>query len=980
MSSTDNGNGNGSIPAGDIRFYDNYLPPLDAGDYDISVQQTVNSTSVAGGGKAITNQQFPSGAPLTQAFTVVAPRFALDPVDVQSVFPPAAGIGTYDQNLPHVVLTKRNLPWERFLADGDRTTPWLAVLLFSPDEIIAPDTGNTGTLANPGRVGTYNLPDLLSPPAGTLGPAVTEETEDLLRQVTSITVTNSGTGYTSAPTVTINGGGGSGATATAQVQNGTISVQLTAGGTGYASDPTVTISGGGGAGATAVARRGVVCTAIDITTGTFTKLTPRYAPKAQTPVNELQYLAHCRQVNTGDKETSAAGQNGWFSVVIGNRFASPGAGPVLRLTLNEGGTGYTSAPTASFTGGGGTGATAVAQIDNGVVVSVTLLTGGAGYTSPPDIVFAGGGGSNASATAQIGAPWVAHLVSLEGYEGYLVDTPAWPSGINRVRLVSLSSWNFTCLSETGDFRDLMLNLIAGQPEGGAGLLLRLPVKQAQQPSGSPAATAQGALANGYTALPYETMIGEDTFAWYRGPLVPAPRPLFRNADAYTSAASAMMYDQSNALFDQSYAGAWQTGRLLALSDQSFGTKLLQLRRAGNSMVNLLAGRLRSRNVQSLMSLPNLSENSAGSVEQLRSLLKRDLVSSSFMDYLLTGFSGSTATKIAQSAPLPKEPQPKLGDPPLLSQHAANPVEALRMLYAHPAVQQLLLESAGGVQQNGVQQNGGAQHSSDSPADYVAAWLANLRLLYGVPFVNLMPDVRMLPKESLRFFFVDPNYVEALVGGALSIGIQSSRDLLSQSLIYPALRTSSERAAMLVRSRRTGLKARAATLEAVASGTQPGTAGLLLRSAVVSGWPGLEVRAYSDAAGKTQLDLIRIDRLAPDVLLCLFPDTTRRIEISEPKEGLAFGHEDDFDVGMRWVTDAPNQPIGSIIANQNPLKINGYFRSREPGPVLNVQTWQPYLQKELNRAYGQGSSLTVGPADFAIQMVRAPEELILLRSS
>jgi hypothetical protein len=34
MSSTNNGNGNGSgsIPAGDIRFYDNYLPPLGAGD------------------------------------------------------------------------------------------------------------------------------------------------------------------------------------------------------------------------------------------------------------------------------------------------------------------------------------------------------------------------------------------------------------------------------------------------------------------------------------------------------------------------------------------------------------------------------------------------------------------------------------------------------------------------------------------------------------------------------------------------------------------------------------------------------------------------------------------------------------------------------------------------------------------------------------------------------------------------------------
>ncbi|HEX8174270.1 MAG TPA: hypothetical protein VF543_04015 [Pyrinomonadaceae bacterium] len=974
MSSTGNGNsnGNGSIPVGDIRFYDHYLPPLEAGDYVISVQQTVNSTSLAPDGKAITNQKFPDGPALTQAFTVVAPRFALDPADINSVFPPAAGIGTYDQNLPHIVLTKRNLAWERYLVTGDRTTPWMALLLFSPGEIIAPDTGSTSgsTLANPSRAGTYNLSDVLNPPAGTLGPAVTEESEDLLNQVTSITVTNAGTGYTSAPTVEIIGGGGTGATATAQVQNGAVSVTLTGGGTGYTSDPSVTISGGGGTGATAVARRGVVCMAIDVPTDIFTKVTPRYEPHSSTPVNELEYLAHCRQVNTGDKETSAAQDNGWFSVVIGNRFPSPGPGPVLRLTLDEGGSNYTSAPEVKIDGSDDA-AKAVAQVENGAVVSLTLINGGSGYTSPPVISFSGGGGSNATASAQIGAPWVAHLVSLEGFADYLVDNPAWPSGTERVRLVSLYSWNFTCLSESGDFRDLMLNLIAGQAQGGGGLLLRLPVTSAQQPSGSPEATAQQALTAGYTALGYETMIGDDTFAWYRGPLVPAPRPLFQNASAYTSAASAMIYDQSNALFDQSYAAAWQTGRLLALSDQSFGTKLLQLRRAGNAMVNLLAGRLASRSVQALMSTPDLSQNSPEIVAQLRTLLQQDLVSSSFMSYLMTDFSDGVASEIAQSAPLPEQAKQEASDDQLLSQEPANHVENLRTLYASPAVQQLLLESADGAQPN----------KSDSPAAYVAAWLAELRLLYGVPFVNLVPDVRMLPKESLRFFFVDPNYIEALVAGALSIGIQSSRDLLSQSLIYPSLRAASERGSLLVRGNRTGRTTQAASLQADSTTTQAGTAGFLLRSAVVAGWPGLEVRAYSDSAGTTQLDLIRMDRLAPDLLLCLFPDTTARIEISEPKESLAFGHEDEFDVDMRWVTDAPpNQPIGSVIPNQNRLKINGYFRSQDPAPVLDVKLWQPYLQTRLNQAYGGGSQITLGPADFAIQMVRAPEELVLLHSS
>ena len=100
---------------------------------------------------------------------------------------------------------------------------------------------------------------------------------------------------------------------------------------------------------------------------------------------------------------------------------------------------------------------------------------------------------------------------------YLVDNPTWGQGIKRVRLVSLYSWNFTCLSESGDFRDLMMHLIEGQAEGGASLLLHLPVTSAEQPAGSPEATVQQALNAGYAALSYETTIGDSTFAWYRGP-------------------------------------------------------------------------------------------------------------------------------------------------------------------------------------------------------------------------------------------------------------------------------------------------------------------------------------------------------------------------------------------------------------------------------------------------------------------------------
>ena len=65
----------------------------------------------------------------------------------------------------------------------------------------------------------------------------------------------------------------------------------------------------------------------------------------------------------------------------------------------NGGTGYASAPSVSFTGGGGTGAAATAEVSNGQVVSINMTTYGSGYTSAPTVALSGGGGTGATAAA-----------------------------------------------------------------------------------------------------------------------------------------------------------------------------------------------------------------------------------------------------------------------------------------------------------------------------------------------------------------------------------------------------------------------------------------------------------------------------------------------------------------------------------------------------------------------------------------------------
>ena len=69
------------------------------------------------------------------------------------------------------------------------------------------------------------------------------------------------------------------------------------------------------------------------------------------------------------------------------------------MTITDGGSGYTSAPTVTFTGDG-SGAVVTAVLGD-TVTSVTITDRGRGYTSAPAVTFTGGGGSGAAAEARL---------------------------------------------------------------------------------------------------------------------------------------------------------------------------------------------------------------------------------------------------------------------------------------------------------------------------------------------------------------------------------------------------------------------------------------------------------------------------------------------------------------------------------------------------------------------------------------------------
>ncbi|WP_331768100.1 hypothetical protein [Embleya sp. NBC_00896] len=178
-----------------------------------------------------------------------------------------------------------------------------------------------------------------------------------------------------------------------------------------------------------------------------------------------------------------------------------------------------------------------------------------------------------------------------------------------------------------------------------------------------------------------------------------------------------------------------------------------------------------------------------------------------------------------------------------------------------------------------------------PGD-IAAWLGRLHTLFGVPFRYLVPDEAMLPPESIRFFRLDDNWTRALLDGAFSLG----RNLTSRTSGAGAHVDAAVSTALCASARAAAPTRRAGATEVAApadSGTPIAWTGFLLRSRVVTEYPGLGVNVYgpSHESGSARLlPVHRLDRLGPntDTLLCIAGGEAQRVEVHEAPELLHYG--------------------------------------------------------------------------------------------
>lgn len=233
-------------------------------------------------------------------------------------------------------------------------------------------------------------------------------------------------------------------------------------------------------------------------------------------------------------------------------------------------------------------------------------------------------------------------------------------------------------------------------------------------------------------------------------------------------------------------------------------------------------------------------------------------------------------------------------------------------------------------------------SLDMPAT-VTNWFEQTSLLAGVPFNYLVPDEQLLPPESLRFFQLDWLWVECLLDGAFSIGRVLKSD----------------------HQREANLKPNPAT------NPHGQVSGFLLRSDVVSGWPDLQIDAYDQVVednrflpDSNKLELLRLDRLSKNVLICLFKGTVETVDIHQKPEGLHFGLSRPDDTHPNGYYKELRDRAGVEQAN---LLIDVSWRDKNQIRVVDIDGAANDISGKLN-------SPQFTSAQFALEMIEGVQKV------
>jgi hypothetical protein len=246
-------------------------------------------------------------------------------------------------------------------------------------------------------------------------------------------------------------------------------------------------------------------------------------------------------------------------------------------------------------------------------------------------------------------------------------------------------------------------------------------------------------------------------------------------------------------------------------------------------------------------------------------------------------------------------------------------------------------------------------------------LVRLRVLEGVPFEYIVPDEELLPEESIRFFYLDRNWTDALIQGVLAVGATTTRDRIDVAARWPGVRDEIDQAEHDARAALAGIPSVRGNAETVT--------GFLVRSRAISGWPGVQVRAYRRRSPETGADplsgleemrLLRLERLAPAVLFALIDGVPAQVHVEEPRAGIQFGV--DQESGDTFTVALKNPQTGKRVrSGGRDVTTAVRFRRGSPGVVAVSALAQALLDVDTGNLLGS----SLGSAEYALQMLQLP---------
>lgn len=541
-----------------------------------------------------------------------------------------------------------------------------------------------------------------------------------------------------------------------------------------------------------------------------------------------------------------------------------------------------------------------------------------------------------SGTGEQGVRNTVYLVSLEDFGDFLLN------GKLREQLCSLAVWKRVRIPVLTSFSFYSKNMdysFEGCFKALGADTLKIRTDRAKG--------ALPFLQRGYTAHDHILRDGGATVSFYHGPFLPWDAPVCEAKYEFFTDAR-LIYQPELGMFDVSMSTAANLGRMLALQNEAFAGKLLSFR-AGNRL------KAEERHYRSSI-LPDaygMKCNMADGMEEIDAKALMDKEVEGLLETLLESkrqeLTNGTSNEEKKDSGSRKEQQNTGGN---VNANADKMID-------NPRKRKSALLKEGSYYSF-------LEMKPDIP-DEITDFLAKLSLFYQVPFSYLVPDERLLPADSIRFFRIDFNWINALLDGAMSLGrcfeedyaqdITLIEQILSdiyrkRSSIRPILQRKSivEQESHIIRS-----------LAAAENESGQVNTGFLLRSELVRGFQGLEFAAYHQKGETEPLPCLRLQVVGNEILIGIYAGECNYLEIKQPPEGMHFGMEKTG--GSGYQKRLRSLETGELLADEEKNIVPIIMQNEKEG-IVNFSATASGIGERLGLA-------EVTSAHMALQMIQNP---------